>query len=71
MSGTSPSTVWASRMSRSDLRQKRAQVPVVEERRAHQVALLQPAELLAVRAIGEHVLQVAAYGGVDQGVDRG
>jgi len=46
-----------------------AHVEVPHDGRAHQVGLFQPAELFAVRAVGEHALQVALDGGEDQLMD--
>ena len=52
-----------------DLRVEPRRVVVVHDRPAQQVRNLQPAELLAVRAVGEHALQVAADRRLDQLVD--
>ena len=52
-----------------DLRVEPRRVVVVHDRPAQQVRNLQPAELLAVRAVGEHALQVAVDRRLDQAVD--
>ena len=54
MFGTRPSSVCASAMSFMPLVKMRASVELVADRRAVEMILFQPAELLAVRAIGEH-----------------
>ena len=51
-----------------DLGEPVAAVVAIAERRREQVGALQPAELLAVRAVGHHVGHVRAHGPVDEPV---
>jgi len=44
-------------------------VITIEDSGAHQMCLLQPAQLLAVRAIGEHTLHIALDGDIDEPVN--
>src|ERR1017187_8247945 len=52
-----------------DLGKEGGQIPVEKQGGTHQMELFQPAEFLAMGAIGQRVLEVAAHGGVDESVN--